>query len=72
MNGGFGITESTAIDFGVSWLDSEGFPTRTTDDTDRGYENLSANLRRAWTSARRNSRCDTGARKARPNIQISS
>ncbi len=28
---------------GVSWLDSEGFPTRTGDDVDRGYRNLSAN-----------------------------
>ena len=27
----------------MAWLDSAGFPTRTTDDTDRGYENLSAN-----------------------------
>ena len=25
----------------ASWLDSEGFPTRTGDDTDRGYENTS-------------------------------
>jgi vitamin B12 transporter len=30
------------IDLGVSYLDSAGFPTRTTDDTDRGYDNLSA------------------------------
>jgi len=27
--------------FGVSWLDSAGFPTRTGDPTDRGYENRS-------------------------------
>ncbi|MGH8197233.1 MAG: TonB-dependent receptor domain-containing protein [Steroidobacteraceae bacterium] len=27
--------------FGVSWLDSTGFPTRTGDPTDRGYENRS-------------------------------
>lgn len=25
--------------FSANWLDSEGFPTRTFDDTDRGYEN---------------------------------
>ena len=27
--------------FSANWLDSEGFPTRTFDDTDRGYENRS-------------------------------
>lgn len=32
------------IDLGLSYVDSAGFPTRTTDDTDRGYENLSASL----------------------------
>jgi vitamin B12 transporter len=26
---------------GVSWLDSDGFPTRSGDETDRGYENRS-------------------------------
>jgi len=30
------------FDAGLSYIDSAGFPTRTTDDTDRGYENLSA------------------------------
>jgi vitamin B12 transporter len=44
LNGGFGVGTATDIDFGLSWLDSAGFPTRTLDDTDRGYENLSANL----------------------------
>jgi vitamin B12 transporter len=43
LNGGFGLGDATALDFGVSWLDSDGFPTRTTDDTDRGFENLNAN-----------------------------
>jgi vitamin B12 transporter len=41
LNGGF-ATERIEFDLGVSWLDSAGFPTRTLDDTDRGYENLSA------------------------------
>jgi vitamin B12 transporter len=41
LNGGF-ATERLELDLGVSWLDSAGFPTRTLDDTDRGYENLSA------------------------------
>ncbi len=43
LNGGLGAGRAE-IDFGVAWLDSDGFPTRTTDDTDRGFENLSANL----------------------------
>ncbi len=41
VNGGI-ATERLEFDFGASYLDSAGFPTRTTDDTDRGYENLSA------------------------------
>ena len=41
FNGGF-ATERVEFDLGVSWVDSAGFPTRTDDDTDRGYENLSA------------------------------
>ena len=38
----------TDLDFGLSWLDSDGFPTRSLDNTDRGFENLnaSAQLRR--------------------------
>jgi vitamin B12 transporter len=44
LNGGFGVGETAGVDFGVSWLDSDGFPTRTLDDTERGYENLSAML----------------------------
>ena len=43
VNGGFDLGERTALDVGVSWLDSEGFPTRTGDATDRGYENLNVN-----------------------------
>jgi vitamin B12 transporter len=40
LNGGatFGRTE---LDVGLAWIDSEGFPTRTLDDTDRGFDNLS-------------------------------
>jgi vitamin B12 transporter len=41
LNGGV-ATERLEFDLGVSWLDSAGFPTRTLDDTDRGYDNLSA------------------------------
>jgi vitamin B12 transporter len=40
LRGGL-ATERLEFDLGVSWVDSAGFPTRTTDDTDRGYENLS-------------------------------
>lgn len=31
--------------FGASWIDSAGFPTRTEDDVDRGFDNLSATVR---------------------------
>lgn len=44
VNGGVAIGERTAVDFGVAWLDSAGFPTRSDDATDRGYENLNASL----------------------------
>ena len=44
LNGGLSLTATAGLDFGVSWLDSKGFPTRTTSETDRGFENLSANL----------------------------
>jgi vitamin B12 transporter len=43
LSGGI-ATERLEFDLGVSWLDSAGFPTRTLDDTDRGYENLSATV----------------------------
>jgi len=43
LNGGL-ATERIEFDFGVSWLDSDGLPTRTTDDLDRGYDNLGASL----------------------------
>ncbi len=44
LNGGVGLGPTSALDFGVSWLDSEGFPTRTGDDVDRGFENLNGNV----------------------------
>ncbi|HEX6571114.1 MAG TPA: TonB-dependent receptor [Steroidobacteraceae bacterium] len=44
LNGGFGLGERASLDLGVAWLDSDGFPTRTDDSTDRGYENLNANV----------------------------
>jgi len=44
LNGGVPLAQAVGLDFGVSWLDSAGFPTRTTSTTDRGFENLSANL----------------------------
>ena len=44
LNGGVDVGKSAALDVGISWTDSNGFPTRTTDDLDRGYENLSANV----------------------------
>jgi vitamin B12 transporter len=40
LNGGVTLGR-TELDFGVAWMDSAGFPTRTTDDTDRGFDNLS-------------------------------
>ena len=44
LNGGIDLGARSALDFGVSWLDSDGFPTRTIDDVERGFENLNANL----------------------------
>lgn len=44
VNGGM-ATERLEFDLGASYVDSAGFPTRTADDTDRGYENLSASAR---------------------------
>lgn len=41
MNGGF-AGRAGSLDLGVSWIESEGFPTRAGDDVDRGYDNLSA------------------------------
>ena len=43
-SGGVALGERADLDVGVSWTDSAGFPTRTFDDTDRGYDNLSANV----------------------------
>ena len=41
LAGGF-ASGPLEFDLGVSYVDSAGFPTRTVDDTDRGYRNLSA------------------------------
>jgi len=41
LNGGVPLGQSADFDFGASWIDSNGFPTRTTDHTDRGFDNLS-------------------------------
>ena len=38
-----------SLDLGVSWLESEGFPTRSGDTVDRGFENLSVSLGGATT-----------------------
>jgi vitamin B12 transporter len=42
--GGFG-DQALGLDFGVSWLDSDGFPTRTDSDVDRGYDDLGVTAR---------------------------
>jgi vitamin B12 transporter len=42
--GGFALGEKADLDLGVSWLDSDGFPTRTGDTVDRGFDNLNANI----------------------------
>ena len=42
VTGGYG-TERVAFDLSASWTDSAGFPTRSDDHTDRGYDNLSLN-----------------------------
>jgi vitamin B12 transporter len=49
LSGGFGGTAGDAS-FGVSWLDSAGFPTRVGDTINRGYEHLSltASARAHW------------------------
>ena len=39
LGGGFTFGK-TELDFGAAWTDSEGFPTRTTDNVDRGFHNL--------------------------------
>jgi vitamin B12 transporter len=48
VNGGFDVGRDSALDLGFAWLDSRGFPTRTTDDTDRGYENFTGTAQ--WRS----------------------
>jgi vitamin B12 transporter len=39
LSGGFTF-DRTELDLGVAWTDSQGFPTRTTDNVDRGFRNL--------------------------------
>ncbi len=36
--------DAGSLDLGLSWIDSEGFPTRNDDTIDRGFDNLSLNL----------------------------
>lgn len=43
VNGGFDLGAHAGLDLGASWTASDGFPTRTTDHTDRGFDNLSLN-----------------------------
>jgi vitamin B12 transporter len=40
VNGGTSLGPAE-LDLGVAWMDSQGFPTRTTDATDRGFDHLS-------------------------------
>ena len=42
LSAGIG-NEDRDASVGVSWINSDGFPTRAGDDSDRGYENLSVN-----------------------------
>ncbi len=55
FNAGFG-DESTGASIAGAWFDSEGFPTRAGDDTDRGNEN---------TSFTASAHADVGTRRAR-------
>jgi vitamin B12 transporter len=48
LSGGTDVGRHSTLDVGLAWLDSEGFPTRTTDDTDRGFENFTGSLQ--WRS----------------------
>lgn len=41
LNGGTALGRNADLDFGIAWIDSAGFPTRTTDHTNRGFSNLS-------------------------------
>ncbi len=41
LNGGF-TGNLGELDLGITWIKSDGFPTRATDRTDRGFDNLSA------------------------------
>jgi vitamin B12 transporter len=42
LSGGF-TTQHLEFELGAYWADSAGFPTRSDDSTDRGYDNLSTN-----------------------------
>ena len=44
VNGGVGLGASAGLDVGVSWLESDGFPTQTLSNIDRGFRDFSANL----------------------------
>jgi vitamin B12 transporter len=48
LSGGMDVGSASTLDVGLAWLESEGFPTRTIDDTDRGYENFTGSLQ--WRS----------------------
>lgn len=48
LNGGLDVGSASSLDVGLAWLESEGFPTRTTDDTDRGFENFTGTVQ--WRS----------------------
>ena len=41
ISGGF-AGQRNELDLGLAWTESDGFPTRTTDDENRGFRNLSA------------------------------
>jgi vitamin B12 transporter len=70
VNGGFDVGSTLGIDFGVSWIDSEGFPTRTFDDVDRGYDNLSENLQARFDVGPAQLAFRTGVPRAIPNTRI--
>ena len=68
LNGGVPLGSSADFDFGVSWIDSNGFPTPQRRRRSIAVTTTSAPAPAcAATSATRNSRCATGARRARPS-----
>lgn len=44
LTGGWQIGADAGVGFGIDYRDSAGFPTRTGDTVDRGYDNLTLNL----------------------------